>query len=187
MIKNFDNVTKFRLKISFMFAMTFNIILPVVADLKGELLTAFIISVFMILTTLSLKTNRILVKRFNIHNIYVLGIFIHLSYLISALLYFYDKEYFIYVDSILGIIDIAMFSALSILLNSYLAKNYPKDMEEFGIVSNNLYANGTLIGLGISTILSYYNTDITVIVSIILGSMFSLYMMYNFNYYKNNI
>jgi len=185
--KAFDKVTQFRLINAFCFALSFNIIMPVILQLKGQIMAAYIISIFMILGTLSVKTNRVVVEKFSIPQLFKIGVFIHFIYLITSSIYFWDKSYFIYIDSTLGIIDIIFFSALSIKLNKYLAVHYPDSVSEFGITRNNQYANGTLSGLLIATITSFYNLELTVICSIIVGFLFTLWMIKNWSYYECNM
>ena len=183
----FDKVTQFRLINAFLFALSFNIIMPVIIQLKGEIMAAYIISIFMILTTLSVKTNRFVIEKFTIPQLFKAGIFIHMMYLIASSIYFWDKTYFIYIDSTLGIIDIVFFSALSIKLNEYLAAHHPDFVSGFGITRNNQYANGTLAGLLIATITSFYSVELTVALSIVVGMLFTLWMIKNWSYYESNM
>ena len=141
----------------------------------------------MILTTLSVKTNRVVIEKFTIPQLFKAGIFIHLMYLIASSIYFWDKTYFIYIDSLLGMIDIVFFSALSIKLNEYLATHHPDSVSGFGITRNNQYANGTLAGLLIATITSFYSVELTVAFSIVVGVLFTLWMLKNWSYYECNM
>ena len=185
--KEFDKVTQFRLINAFCFALSFNIILPVILQLKGEIMPAYIISILMVLSTLSVKTNKFVIEKCTIPLLFKIGIFIHLIYLIASSIYFWDKTYFIYIDSLLGIIDIIFFSAISIKLNEYLALHYPDSVSGFGITRNNQYANGTLIGLLIATVTSFYSVELTVLFSIIAGVVFSGWMLINWSYYESNM
>ena len=183
----FDEVTQFRLINAFLFALSFNIILPVIIQLKGEVMATYIISIFMILSTLSVKTNRVVIDKFTIPQLFKVGIFIHLMYLIASSIYFWDKTYFIYIDSAMGIIDIVFFSALSIKLNEYLATHHPGSVSGFGITRNNQYANGTLAGLLIATVSSFYSPELTVVFSIVVGILFTLWMIKNWSYYESHM
>ena len=65
----FDEVTRFRLINSFVLAAGMNLLYPVLADLKGEYLVAWVISAFMIIETLAVKTNRYFIDNFSLDSI----------------------------------------------------------------------------------------------------------------------
>lgn len=133
----FDKVTEFRLINAFLTAIGMNIFWPVLTDLKGEYLAAWIIASFMILETLMVKTNRWFIENFTIPQIYKLSVLAHLGFTISTLSYFIiSPEFMVWLDMIMGIIDVTVFSAFSIVLNNYITDNFPKSMNEFQIIRN---------------------------------------------------
>ena len=180
----FDEITRFRLINAFLFGIGFNLILPILLDLRGELLSSTFITFILIVTTLSVKTNIYLVK-LQKENLYKLGIFAHLIFLLGALTYYYDKLLFVYVDSFIGIIEVAIFSAYSIKLDVYLTNNYPKDVKKFQVFKNSNYADATLIGLFIVWITSYIGgNDYSVLAFVIFNIGFTAWMFYNWNFFK---
>ena len=183
-LKGFDKFTRFRLINAFIVAIGINLIIPILSDLKGEYLVSWIISIFLILETISVKTNRYFVDTFSISELYKISIFAHLSFTLVAILYFWNPLYMIYADMITAILDVSIFSAFSIKLNNYLTNNYPDSMSEFQIVRNSIYADGILLGLSIVTILSYlFGNSIVVIIFVIFNTIFSVYLIKNWNFY----
>lgn len=184
-LKRFDKFTRFRLINAFIVAIGVNLIIPIMSDLKGEYLVSWIISAFLILETISIKTNRYFVDNFSIDRLYKISIFAHLSFTLVATLYFWNPLLMIYADMITAIIDVSIFSAFSIKLNNYLTDNYPDSMSEFQIIRNSIYADGILLGLSIVTVLSYlFGNSIVVIIFIVFNTIFSIYLIKNWNFYS---
>ena len=183
-LKRFDKFTRFRLVNAFIVAIGVNLITPIVSDLKGEYLVSWIISAFLIIETISIKTNRYFVDNFSIDRLYKISIFAHLSFTLVAALYFWNPLLMIYADMITVILDMSIFSAFNIKLNNYLTDNYPDSMSEFQIIRNNIYADGILLGLSMVTVLSYlFGNSIVVIIFIVFNTIFSIYLIKNWNFY----
>lgn len=182
----FDEVTRFRLINAFVLAAGMNLLYPVLTILKGQYLAAWIVSVFMIVETLSTKTNRYFVENFTLDTIYKLSCFAHVNFTVIALLYFYDQLTMLYFEMIVSIIDCTIFSAFSIMLNNYLTKNYPENMSEFQIIRNSVWADGIILGLSlVSCITLFFGNDIAIICFLIFNTIFSLWLIKNWNFYKN--
>lgn len=185
-LKEFDAVTRYRLINAFIIAAGMNLLYPVLADLKGEYLVAWIISAFMILETLAVKTNRYFIENFSISQIYKLSIFAHINFTLVAVLYFWNPLYMIYADMIAAIIDVSIFSAFSIMLNNYLTNNYPESMNEFQIVKNSIWADGILIGLFTVTAITYFfGNSVAITVFLIFNILFSSWLIWNWNFYDS--
>lgn len=185
-LKQFDTVTRFRLINAFIIAAGMNLLYPVLADLKGEYLVAWIISAFMILETLAVKTNRYFTENFSLSKIYKLSIFAHINFTIVAALYFWNPLYMIYGDMIAAILDVSIFSAFSIMLNNYLTNNYPESMNEFQIVKNSIWADGILIGLfTVTTITYFFGNSVAIVVFLIFNILFSSWLIWNWKFYDN--
>jgi len=182
----FDAITQFRLLNSFIFAIGFNLLVPVLIELKGECLTAWGISVFLIGEQLIVKTNRY-ISSLSIDTVYHLGILTHLLFICSALLYFINTLYMVLAEGVVSIIVVAVFGAYSIKLNTYLAETYPKSMTDFQILRNSTWANGLLIGLLCCSTLTYFiNNSAAIIAFIIWNSFFTIWMISNWNFYSNH-
>lgn len=92
----------------------------------------------------------------------------------------------IWLESMLVIIEVAVFSSYSILLNNYIADHYPKSMQEFQVVRNSSWADGFLVGLFIVTGTTYFFTTGTgIIVFAAFNIGFSIWMLSNWNFYKD--
>lgn len=185
-LNKLDDVTRFRLINAFVFAIGFNLFVPILIDLKGEYLVPWAISLFMIGEQLIVKTNRYMVQNFTISQIYRLGIFVHIILITTAFLYFINPLYMVILEGLLSIIVVGVFGAYTIKLNNYITDNYPKDMSEFQIIRNSTWADGLLTGLAITTILTYFfPVYVALICFIVYNSCFTLWMIYNWNFYSN--
>lgn len=185
-LKDFDAVTRYRLINAFIIAAGMNLLYPVLADLKGEYLVAWIISAFMIIETLAVKTNRYFIENFTLSKIYKLSIFAHINFTIVASLYFWNPLYMIYGDMIAAIVDVSIFSAFSIALNNYLTNNYPESMNEFQIVKNSIWADGILLGLFTVTAITYFfGNSVAIAVFLIFNILFSAWLIWNWKFYDN--
>ena len=185
-LNDFDRVTKFRLINAFLIAAGMNLLFPVLADLKGEYLVAWIISAFMIIETLAVKTNRYITENFKISTVYKFSVFAHINFTLVAALYFWNPLYMIYADMIGAILDVSIFSAFSIMLNNYLTNHYSENMNEFQIVRNSIWADGILLGLFTVTGLTYFfGNSVAIIAFLIFNIIFSGWLIKNWSFYDN--
>lgn len=185
-LKEFDTVTRFRLINAFIIAAGMNLLYPVLADLKGEYLVAWIISAFMIIETLAVKTNRYFIENFSLSKIYKLSVFAHINFTLVAALYFCNPLYMIYGDMIAAIVDVSIFSAFSIMLNNYLTNNYPESMNEFQIVRNSIWADGILLGLIVVTGVTYFfGNSVAIVLFLGFNIIFSSWLIWNWKFYDN--
>lgn len=183
-IKDFDDVSKFRLINAFIFAVALNLIIPIVVMLKGQYLLPWVISILMIIEMLSVKTNSYFTK-FKLDSLYKLGILVHLIFTLSAVLYFFEEVYMVYVISAVTILEGMIFSAYSIKLNTYLAENHVVKMNDFQIKRNSIWADGTILGLSLSTGLTFFfDIKTALIVFLIYNICYMIWMGINFNFYK---
>lgn len=184
--KELDKITEFRLINAFLVAIGMALLAPVVVTLKGLYLAVWVISLFSIAATLAVKLNAYMTKTFTIPQLYKMGIFIHLLFIFASGLYFYDPHLMIWLDSSLVILETAIFSSYSILLNNYLADYHPKSMQLFQVVRNSSWADGFLLGLFTVTIITYFSTVGTALVFFICYNLlFSAWMIYNWDFYKD--
>ena len=187
-INEFDAITRFRLINAFLFGIGFNLIIPVLLDLRGEMLTSTFITFILIVTTLSVKSNQYFINHFTMSSLYKLGIFVHLFFLMGSTLYFYDKLLFVYVDSFLGILETAIFSAYRIKLDVHLAEKYPNKVSNFQVFRNSTFADATLIGLISVWFITFYGGNDSAITTFIgFNILFTSWMMYNFNYIDKHL
>jgi len=182
----FDKVTEFRLKNSVIVAMGLGILSPLIVVLKGIYLLPWIVALMSIVQTLTVKLNKLILKKFNIQDMYRIGIFIHLGFIINSSLYFINPLFTVYGDGILAIMEVAIFSSYSIALNNYITKFYPKSMSEFQITKNSAWADGYLIGLTAITVVTFCSTlEHGLLLFIAFNTIFSAWLVYNWNFFKN--
>jgi len=183
--EKFDKVSEFRLQNSFLVAIGMSLIAPILITLKGTLMVAWVISVFAIFNMLAVKTNDYFVNNFSMSTLYRMGNITHFLLIISAGLYFFNPLLMIWLDSILVITEVAIFSAYSIALTNYLTDNYPKDMKDFQIIRNSSWADGALVGLGLITIVTFFfPLGYAVGTFMIFNTVFSLWLLKNWNFYN---
>lgn len=185
-IKSFDTLTQFRITNALLIMFGIHLIIPVLVNLRGELLSTTFISLILIFTTLAVKSNKFFVEQFSLSQLYKLGLFVHFSFLIGGFIYFLDPLYFVIVDSFISILEMSILSSYSIKLDVYQAKHFPEDVEPFKIFRNSSIADAVLSGLGIVAIISYFfSTDISVYIFIFFNLFLSLYLFSNWNFYSN--
>ncbi len=185
-IKSFDTITRFRITNALLVMLGIHLIIPVLVDLRGELLSTTFISLILISSTLAVKSNKFFVQTFSLSQLYKIGVFIHFSFLIGGFLYFFNPLYFVIVDSFISILEMSILSSYSIKLDVYQAKNYPNDVEPFKIFRNTSIADAILLGLGLVALVSYFfSTDISVYIFIFYNSILSAYLFSNWNFYFN--
>lgn len=184
--KNFDKITEFRLINAFLVSIGIAILSPIIVTLKGLYLAVYIVSIFLIISTLSVKTNEYMTKRFSVSSLYKMGIFIHLAFILISSIYFIDPILMIWLNSIAVILETAVFSSYSIILNNYLAHKYPKSMQEFQVVRNSSWADGFLLGLLLVTFLTYfYSIGVALVVFIILDLLFVVWTFKNYRFFDS--
>lgn len=185
---NFDEVTNFRLINLFLFSISFSFISSILVDLKGELLQPEVISFFMILATLSVKTNDYFTKNFNLSQLYKLGNFVHLNLVLITFVYFYDKLLFIYIDSISVILETMIFSAYRIKLDVWLTNNNPSITSDYKVKANSLFADATLIGLFASIfVVKFFGIEYVISIFILYNIIFSIWLFLNWNFFENKM
>ena len=181
----FDEVTKFRLINSFIMTLGAAILVPIITVLKGTLMLIWVIALFGILETLSVKLNELIVHSFSIDKVYKMTVVTHIFYTLVPCIYFINPVVMIYLGSIILVIEIAILSAYNIMLNNYIAKKYPKSMSRFQIVKNSAWADSALITLFFTTVaLYFFPKGFIVVVFIIINSIFSIWLLKNWNFYK---
>jgi len=185
-LKVFDTITRFRLINAFLVSIGVGLLSPVLVILKGTLLSAWVISMFGIINTLSVKTNLYFSKK-SLNYLYKTGVILHIFFVLTALLYFWNPFIMILIDSSLVIAEIAIFSSYGIVLNNHITNNYPDSMNDFQIVRNSTWADGTLIGLALSAgITTLFGLGGMVIAFVIFNSVFSGWMLYNWNFFNTD-
>ncbi len=180
----FDKITEFRLKNAWIYGFGLSLFMPVLIILKGSLLPIWVISMFAIIATLSVKTNPWLCK-FRLEQLYHWGIYTHIIMIGITLLYFWNPLIMIILESILFIIVEVIFSAYKILLNEKLAISYPETMKDFQIIKNDSWANASIIGLIVTTLLSLITgTEFIIYLFIVYNIIFIIWMIKNWNFFK---
>ena len=181
----FDTVTNFRILNRFIVTIGLCMLIPLAIDLKGEQLSAMMITVLVFMETIAVKAHRYLTK-FDISQLYKLGMAVHTLLLLVLLTYFYDKTLFIVLFSLVTISEIAVFGAFSIQLDVYQSKYFHNQVQTFKVIRNSVSADATIIGLIIAGILST-KPEFIISTAFLYHGIFSIYFLYNWNYITNNM
>ena len=183
-LEQFDSVTKYRLVNMFYVTISLCLLTPSITQLKGELLVAWVISMFMLFEQMTVKFNRILVSKYSISQLYKAGNIIHIFYTLGVLLYWYNPLVMLIWDMVLALLIMGLFNSYSIKLNSYITDNFPTNMTEFQLVRNNLASDAFMIGLGLSTIIAYFGgVPASIMAFFIYNFFFTMYLIKNWNYF----
>jgi hypothetical protein len=130
--------------------------------------------------------NDYIVNTFSISDVYKAGVVVHILLTITALLYFISPLMMIWLDSTLVIVETAVFSSYSVMLNNYLTDKFPKDMSSFQIVRNSSWADGALWGLGIITICTFLlPLSYAVGFFVLCNGLFGIWLIKNWRFYEN--
>lgn len=184
-LNSFDDITRFRIINAIAVVFGLNLLVPVINDLRGELLSSTMIAIIMIGTTLAVKFNAY-VTALPISLVYKLGNIFHLALTALTLLYFVNPLYYVYVNAVLGIMEIAIFTSYSIQLDEHLAKTRPDIVGKFKVYVNSKKADAILLGLCITAGLTFVmGTDSIFILFIIYNTLFSMWLMKNWNFFDN--
>ena len=179
----FDEVTQFRLINSIAVYFGLNLLVPVIVDLRGELLSSSTISIIMILVTASVKLNFIITK-FSISTVFKIGTIFHILLTMSTFIYFINPLLYVYINAFLSIMELAIFTSYRILLDEYLAKTLPNRVAEFKIYSNSKKADAVLLGLGCTAVLTFlFSLKVVFCVFIIWNLLFSIWLFWNWRFY----
>lgn len=185
-LNTFDKITKFRLQNAFIYALGLNLLIPIMIDLKGEYLLPWVISMFLVIETLVVKTNHFMTSKFTMEQLFKMGIFAHCLVVSFVATYFINPNIMIYGNTISIIVQIGIFSAYSIKLNNYIINNYSESFHKFQVVRNSIIADGTILGLSIITgVLYFFNITIGLCLFITYNTIFILWMFYNYNIFKD--
>lgn len=183
-LEQFDSVTKYRLVNMFYVTISLCLLTPSITQLKGELLVAWVISMFMLFEQMTVKFNRILVSKYSISQLYKAGNIIHIFYTLGVLLYWYNPLVMLIWDMVLALVIMGLFNSYSIKLNSYISDNFPTSMTEFQLVRNNLASDAFMIGLGLSTIIAYFGgVPASIMAFFIYNFFFTIHLIRNWNYF----
>ena len=185
-LNTFDKITKFRLQNAFIYALGLNLLIPIMIDLKGEYLLPWVISMFLVIETLVVKTNNFMTSKFTMEQLFKMGIFAHCLVVSFVATYFINPNIMIYGNTIAIIVQIGIFSAYSIKLNNYIINNYSESFHKFQVVRNSIIADGTILGLSIITgVLYFFNITIGLCLFITYNTIFILWMFCNYNIFKD--
>ena len=185
-LKDLGPVTHFRLLNAFFIQILVAAMISPLIVLKGQFMLPWVISIFVIASTLAVKTNRFMTTRFNIGQIYKMGVIMQITLALVIFVYFYSPILSTYLISLMSIAEITIFSAFSIMLNNYITMVHPEQMNHFQIVRNSIIADANIVGLIIATILLLFDISYIMLFIAVVHLIFSFWLLYNWNFFTKH-
>lgn len=187
-LKDFDEITKFRLVNLFYFTISLCLLAPTMTDLKGEYLAAWVISAFMLFEQISVKLNRYIVQNYTLSTVYKSGVIVHFLYTFGALLIWVNPIIMVYWYISLSLLVMVVFNTYSLMLTSYLTDNFPETMTEFQLIRNAINADAFVIGLVISTLVSYFGgVYMTLLLFFCYNLLFVIRLSLSWNFFDKHL
>ena len=194
-LKSFDEITRVRLMTMGIAFFVMELFIPVVTEFKGKYLyininshsviyPATIIAVLGIAKTILEKFIPYILDKISFVSIFKFKIFVDCLTLFSLFLFFIDKKFFTFVDSIIGIILSITIIIYSTTLSNYISFFYNKNFANFQNYRIHLIAETTLFGLSFSALLSYINIAFNIVFAIILFIFLIIYQTRNIKFFK---
>ena len=183
-LQDLDDVTRFRLMNAFFVAIAIGVMGPALITLKGTLMIPWVIAVFSILHQLTAKTNEYL-SSFDIGTVYRMSAILNVLILLVTLTYFWSPLVMVYLESTLAIMEWAVISAFTIQLNNYIAKKHPESMHLFQLRRNNIWMDGSLLGLlGATLIMIPFHITGAILLFLVVQVLFTLWLLRNWNFFE---
>jgi len=206
-LNKFDEITRIRLIVMGISFFIMEMFIPIVTEFKGKFLyiefnnkiiyPATIIAILGIAKTIAEKGIPYLLDHTSFVAIFKLKITIEVLMLFSLFLFFIDKRFFVFVDSIMGILLSIVIIIYSSTLTNYISFFHNTNFANFQNYRFHLIAETTLVGLSTSALLSYIDKNLNIIFAIILFTFLIIYEIrkiesfkkmnfrYMFMYHKN--
>ena len=195
--KSFSEITKVRLVGLIIFLFIINLHSPIVVALKGIYLSIFnlspatIIAILSILSIIIVRLVPFIMKKIKLSNLYKLGILFDIMFTISSFTYFYSPALFVWLESIIGIFNVALFISISNTYSNFIHYFEPENYTSFQNYRTILIAEIELLALLLSAFLTgffSYTFSIMFIILISIGLIIyqvkkiSLFEEYDFAY-----
>jgi len=182
--KTLDRITKFRLINSFIVTVLLSALITPIIMLQGLYMLPVMISVMAIMSTLAVKTNKFMVNRYSLDQMYKRGIIVQILYVFALLGFYFIPEITIYIISILTVLEIIIFSSFSIKLNVYITKFYPENVETYQILRNSIVADAKILGLIYSALFIGFGVGFIFYSTAFFHMIFTIWLIKNYNMYK---
>lgn len=190
MINNYkllDRFLKDQLIIGFFVSCIWTLIAPIIYKLQGTLWTTTYISIYLIM----MRTGGLIVPYFkgaHIKTVYKNMVLLNLLYSVSIYFYFYNKNIFLFVESILSILFVINSILLSITWDVHVVKKYPIDIyENYKYIATFKDSLGGITGYSLVIIMSFFFNESQSVKTFSFMMIFVLILgIYNYNtHYKN--
>jgi len=188
-LKIFDEITKYRLILLGLITIAVEMILPVLSQyyylLKiNTIEAASIIALFSILKKIGQKLVKYIMNNFSFSKIFLIIIIFDFLWTIGTSFYFINKNIMIWLDLIIGTIQLPFIIAFSMNLNNYIMFFYKNSYVNFQNYKNDVLAESALLGLILSFSLSLISLKLIIILFLIIMSCVFIFQINIYNKFK---
>ena len=205
-LRKFDEITRFRLIILGFINVLFAFFFPIMAQYYSLLElnvndiiihSATIIAIFGIIKTFGQKMVKTISDKMSFSSIFLTIIILDIIMSIGVGMYYVSPKIMIWVDMVVGAIQLPFYMTYSNALNNYITYFYKETFTNFQNYKADLDAESRLLGLILAGILTFISVKLAIgvfVVGMILLSLwqlryYSMFKKYDFrymyNYYKN--
>lgn len=190
MINNYkllDRFLKDQLIIGFFIQCIWTLITPIIYKLQGSLWTTTYISIYLIM----MRISGLIIPYFkgaHIKTVYRNIVLLNFIYFISIYLYFYNKNIFLFVESILSVFFTINSILLGITWDIHVVKKYPMEIyENYKYIATFRDSLGGITGYSLVIIMSIFLNETQSVKTFSFMMVFVLILgIYNYNkHYKN--
>jgi len=190
-LRQFDDLTKFRLQLLISVTLLVDIIIPVYSQYYGLLhlgtiQAATILAFFGILKKIGIKMINFIMDNFSFSNIFLNVIALDILWAVGTATYFISPQYMVWCDLFVSVLQLPFIWAFSNSLNNYITYFHSEKYTNFQNYKNDILAEVGIIGLVISIILTYIGIKIAII-TFIFGMLFNaFFQIKNFKLFRQN-
>lgn len=184
--KSLDRFLKDQLIIGFFIQCIWTLITPIIYKLQGSLWTTTYISIYLIM----MRISGLIIPYFkgtHIKIVYRNMVLLNAIYFISIYLYFYNKNIFLFIESILSIFFTINSILLGITWDIYVVKKYPMEIyENYKYIATFRDSLGGITGYSFVIIMSMFLNENQSVKTFSFMMIFVLILgLYNYNkHYK---
>jgi len=188
-LKQFDEITKYRLIMLGLITLSVEMILPVLSQfyylLKFNTIeAASIIAFFSILKKIGQKLVKYIMNNFSFSKIFLIIIIFDFLWTIGTSFYFINKALMAWFDLIIGTLQLPFIIAFSMNLNNYIMFFYKNSYVNFQNYKNDVLAESALIGLLLSFSLSLFSLKLVVFLFMFLMICVFIFQINIYNKFK---
>jgi len=176
---------RFRLVNTFLDAVAIGIIAPVIISMNGLYMSVTLISAFAIIASISVYANTYIV-RLTIGRLLRIIVLLDILLLSMTSMYFVSPTVMVYGQEILLILVVLVEGAFSINFITHISSIPDDALRKFQVDRGNYRATGSILGLGLSSILSiYFENAVLIMTFMTYFILVKIYVVVNIRIYDD--